>query len=188
MNFPPEKLYNILDHMDMLQTTPGEVLVALLHNQNYSDAGAIESVIENLSAILDGLMQHARTPETTVTWARHFMQGIYTSEILRLTDKSAGLHFVAVKTSEKRLWTLLDTLLSASPRLNYIRGWRQRNLKKQKRAQTGDGGGNQDVEMGEATSAEQEEYLPEHSHAKYESFVQHLAESHGDFPPLVRGS
>ncbi|KAF8069234.1 hypothetical protein FPV67DRAFT_1669251 [Lyophyllum atratum] len=150
MNLPSVKLNNLLDYMDELQTNPGEVFVALLHNDNFIDAGAITSIVKNISAILDGLISHSRARKATMDCVT---QDVYEAEIMSLTGRDAGLHFVAAKTTEQRLqnaniddmagkmidlaphlWKLLDRLLSANTELNHRRTWRRAKTKKHKDA------------------------------------------------------
>ncbi|KAG5647710.1 hypothetical protein DXG03_008433 [Asterophora parasitica] len=141
---PSVKLHDILDHMDNLGVTSGELFVALLCNNNYIQAGAITSIATCATEILGSLHQHPRTRNVTIAWAEQQSRNVYASEILQLTDKKVNLHFNATNTIEERmqdieindltekmiqlapgLWSLFDVLLSADSKLNYMRVWRK---------------------------------------------------------------
>ncbi|KAG6917690.1 hypothetical protein DXG01_001460 [Tephrocybe rancida] len=117
---------------------PFQLLVNLLHHQlSNSTTAAITDIRDNLSLILNGFLNHPATCNTMAAWASQIMAKTYAAEVLGLTHKNAGYHFVAYKTSEQKLheadisdmagnmlrlapnlWELLDSLLSADPKLN----------------------------------------------------------------------
>lgn len=135
------------------------------------------------------------THHATLEWAHRTMSAVYSAEIMALAHKDSGLHFSAANMTEEKLrsfditvlskqmedqtptvWTLLDSLFSADPKLQYKREWARNKARKegntsQQRSRTTAHDG--DIEMDDVTIPVPALHLNHVEEDELNSYYQH---------------
>ena len=135
----PAQTHAILECLARHGATAGDFIISLLRSGAHSDAKM--SIYHHSQAILDCLSQ-STTDDHVETWACSLVTRACAREIVKLTQQSTGLHFLAGKTSYQQvtemdiehlsdkmkmhaptLWNLLGVLLQADEKVAYARKW-----------------------------------------------------------------
>ena len=119
--------------------TTADVLTAILRRVEEDE----NTLCYEVEGIMDFLLTHSKAGGFVMKWARRMTMATYVSEVAQLIHRASGFHFTAKKTTAARLqefnidelasrmsvlapnlWSLLDSLLAADPKINYKREWR----------------------------------------------------------------
>ena len=172
----------ILNAFEDSEITAHEFLHGLLSTNIFEDHPVMLSIIENLDTILDTMSSARATSDQTGKWVFRSAEKGYQAQVLRLTKKESGLHFLPGKITNAQLmenkienlsmqmdhhapdlWRLVAGLLVADPALDRRRvkfADRRTDSGTQKADPRLDDG---DIMMGDAVGGGSEDEMSENS-------------------------
>jgi hypothetical protein len=128
------KVKTILNAFEDSEITAHQFLHGLLSTNIFEDHPVTLSIIEDLDAILDTVSSAGATSDGTEKWAFRSAEKGYQAQVLQLTKKESGLHFMPGKITNAQLmenkienlstqmnhhapdlWRLVANLLAADP-------------------------------------------------------------------------
>lgn len=135
-------LEKILLDLDEHGSSVAELLLEVLSGSADEYQDQISSIAVKFTLIMNAAQKNAQCAHIVTEWTEKALTKVYANEILTLTKKESGFHFVAKETTEEslrsitidhlaktieakapNLWRLLNVLSSADPKTNYQRAW-----------------------------------------------------------------
>lgn len=135
-----DKVKNILNAFEDSEITAYQFLHELLSTNTFEDHPVTLSIVEDLDAILDTVKSAGATSDQTKQWIFRSAEKGYQAQVLQLTKKETGSHFLPAKITNTQLtetkienlsrqmnhhapdlWKLVANLLAADPAANQRR-------------------------------------------------------------------
>ncbi|KAM6493359.1 hypothetical protein JOM56_011493 [Amanita muscaria] len=95
------QLHAALESLTVQGLTPYSFFYSLLQNDTYKSHSAVTEVINNVTDLLDAIASCSHP--SVLDWAMQKAEEEYCSEISQLTEKEAGLQFMAKFTTDEKL-------------------------------------------------------------------------------------
>lgn len=99
-------LHDVLEAINVYDTTPSEILVSLLHrteDRGLTDTESFRRVVLDAEEILEALRTNDKTRDRTMSWAQCSTTDRCRKEVETLVKKESGLRFVARKAEVAQL-------------------------------------------------------------------------------------